>query len=117
EETGAISFEVYTGGAEGVEERIHAQGRAVVEGEAGAFEEALEIDLSALRGQCVAEYSGERCYGVFGRMGLEYGPGHRSVERLWVGSDGTGAGGVVVAELRLPEAVRGTEEEYVLHPS
>src|SRR5439155_1119261 len=109
EETGAISFEVYTGGGDGCEERVHAHGRAEVEEEGAA--EAPPIDLLALRGQCEEEHSAERCYEAFARMGMVYGPGLRSVERLRVGSE------AVVAELRLPEAVRGSEGEYVLHPS
>ena len=70
------------------------------------------LDLNALRERCMrARIDAQTCYSGFETGGIEYGPGHRAIQMLQVGD------GEVLAKLKLPEAVAGTEGDYVLHPS
>jgi hypothetical protein len=50
-------------------------------------------------------------YERFARMGLSYGPSHRSVTAIYLGPKG------LLAELHLPVSVEATQRDYVLHPS
>ncbi|MBP2857475.1 SDR family NAD(P)-dependent oxidoreductase [Dickeya oryzae] len=51
------------------------------------------------------------CYQAFRQLGIVYGPGHQGVETLYL------AKGRVLARLSLPETLRETLNDYVLHPS
>ena len=43
--------------------------------------------------------------------GLDYGPGFRGIEKLYVGQD------QLLAKISLPSSVRNTQGQFVLHPS
>ena len=53
----------------------------------------------------------DQCYEAFKAIGFEYGPGHRGIESVHIGS------GQVLAKLALPASVSGTRDQFVLHPS
>jgi len=65
-----------------------------------------------MRRQCApSSISAEACYAAFDRMGLNYGPGHRGLGELFVGS------GLALARIALPDALKASQDSYVLHPS
>ncbi|WP_426455110.1 SDR family oxidoreductase [Paenibacillus sp. S-38] len=107
EENGEIGFEVYREGEDG-ETVVHSQGRAVPFEASGA----PVIDLPAVQAQCGERLiAGSACYEAFEAMGLSYGEAHRGIERIHAGV------GQVLARLTLPEGIRSTREQYVMHPS
>src|SRR5262249_17287915 len=70
------------------------------------------LDLATLRLQCDRRSLGaEACYQAFKAVGIDYGPGHRGIAALYVGSDR------VLARLRLPATVADTWDSFGLHPS
>jgi acyl transferase domain-containing protein/acyl carrier protein len=90
---------------------VHAQGRVVLE--QGAPRE--RVDVEALRSRSTRSVSRAECYEQFARVGLKYGESHQGVDQLHAGEDDHGR--YVLGELRLPQAVSSTRDEYVLHPS
>jgi acyl transferase domain-containing protein len=74
---------------------------------------ALEtaIDLGAIRRRCPREFSREACYDYFQKLGLDYGPLYRGIERAWQGE--REALGLVV----LPEGLAGEAADFLFHPA
>jgi len=116
-ENGEIEFEIYTTrqDAAGEEEVVHAQGRAVLM-ETRSAEAVEPINLPLLRSQCDAVIDVAQCYAAFSAMGLEYGPAHRGLTGVQVGTD-TEGDRFVLAHVTLPLCVSETRDLYVLHPS
>lgn len=107
-EDDTVSYQIYTGACEDSRGQvIHSQGTA-------AFEENPELpllDILELMTLCNKfELTPEQCYKHFKNSGLDYGPGHQCIEKIFVGQ------GQVVAKLYVPEAVREDRQQYVLHP-
>ncbi|MEV7775552.1 SDR family NAD(P)-dependent oxidoreductase [Kitasatospora sp. NPDC086791] len=108
-----VGFEIFSaadGAEDGTGDRvIHGEGSVVVD---DAPAPAARLDLAALRAACRGpEVDAEQAYRTFRAHGIDYGPGHRGVERILTGD------GQVLAELALPGAVRDTLDAYVLHPA
>jgi acyl transferase domain-containing protein len=105
-------YGIYTVDEEG-EEVLHSQGVGWVREEE---RESARVDVEGLRKSCEEVLGREPMYEAFVQMGLEYGAGHRGIVEA---RRGIGEGGreQVLAQLRLPEEVAGTQEQYVLHPS
>ena len=55
--------------------------------------------------------SSQACYKAFKRMGIDYGPAHQGLEKIYVGDN------EVLAKLTLPACVSGTKDQFILHPS
>ena len=53
----------------------------------------------------------EECYEAFKTMGIDYGPAHQGLVKLYVGDN------EVLAKLTLPACVSGTQNHFTLHPS
>lgn len=108
EENGDIAFEIYGGiGGEDSESIVYSQGNAVISG----MQEEQFLDIESIKSQCDREsVSSSRCYDVFRDIGIEYGPGHRGIEMMYVGN------GRVLAKLGLPESMSNALDKYVLHP-
>lgn len=105
---GPVEFEIRAlDGQKSDEEIVYGQGRA----EQGLSAAPPVIDLDALRASAPLEYSAGQCYAVFAALGIDYGPGHRGLDKLYAGP------ALVMARLRLPEAIQDTARQYVLHPS
>ncbi|BBB93441.1 MAG TPA: SDR family NAD(P)-dependent oxidoreductase [Methylomusa anaerophila] len=104
-----IAYEIYSrSGEAGDGPIVHSQGSAVL----SPVAEAPAADLPALQAQCSQRiFSPDQCYEAFQAMGIDYGPAHRGIERVYVGS------GQVLAKLSLPLAVAATRDQFVLHPS
>ena len=118
EDNGNISYEIYTekGNNDGETSEIivHSQGVAVVLGATDQPTSRPNLDIEFLKSTYSQEALGStECYKTFERMGLHYGPAHRGVEQIYVGTKKDS----ILAKLRLPDSVSATREEYELHPS
>nr|WP_158700730.1 SDR family NAD(P)-dependent oxidoreductase [Bacillus paralicheniformis] len=104
-----IEFKIYSENEANAEDKItHSQGLAVLD----LANQRPVLNLQELLDHCNEHtFSGQECYENYMNMGIEYGPGQRSVESLHVGD------GQLLAQLRLPDALLESFEEYVLHPS
>ncbi|MGK3983833.1 SDR family NAD(P)-dependent oxidoreductase [Sorangium sp. So ce136] len=103
---GKIGYEISSQGGERSEAAIHGQGSALF----APVEEVPVLDLAALRAACGrGALSSERVYRAFADMGIHYGPSHRGVTEVHVGS------GELLAKLSLPANVW-EAGRYVIHP-
>jgi acyl transferase domain-containing protein/acyl carrier protein len=110
EDNGEIAYEIY-GEPEAVDVKsvVHSQGIAVLSVDS---DEAPTMDLKALQAQCSQQtLSSTECYEAFRAMGIDYGPAHQGIVKIYVGL------GQVLAKLSLPSSVSNTQEQFVLHPS
>lgn len=109
EADGAIRYQIYgEDPAVDGEAPIYCQGAVLL----NPAPEAQRIDLAALRSQYgPRELSSDRCYAVFRRFGVVYGPAYQGIERVYLGE------GRVLAKLSLPQAVLATGDCFELHPS
>ncbi len=91
----------------GADAVVHSRGQVVRGPGAPAV-----LDIERIRAACDrAELEAERLYPLYERIGFDYGPAHRGVERLHIGRD------EVLVRLVPPRSVRDTLDAYVLHPS
>ncbi len=87
---------------------VHSQGVAVF----ASADQHPKLDLKALQETCTQRVlSAEECYTVFKKIGIEYGPAHQGIEKLYVGDD------EVLAQLKIPSCVLETKDQFTLHPS
>ncbi len=124
EENGEIAYEIYSkpeknnGSATTVSRQrlrddmdtriVHSQGMALF----ALGSQRPQLDLKALQERCTQSVlSVDECYEVFKRMGLEYGPAHKGIEKLYVGDH------EVLAQLTLPSPVSETKDQFTLYPS
>jgi polyketide synthase PksM len=112
EESGSITYEIYTQpetqhtGNE--EPLLHSLGSAVI----GSFGRPSSLDLSGLEGACnKVILTPDQCYDAFRAMGVDYGPAHQGLERVYVGEN------QVLARLRLPSLISDTAGQFTIHPS
>ncbi len=112
-EGGVVAFAVVSGGGGGAEQ-LHAQGEVRLEEAACA---RPSIDVAAVESRCRRLLRADDCYppdeGGASKpgVGVNLGPSLRSIKLLRVGD------GEALAELELPEVVRETSGQFVLHPS
>ncbi|WP_123057292.1 SDR family oxidoreductase, partial [Desulfocucumis palustris] len=106
--SGEIAYRIYSEpGALDTEPVVHSQGSATL----SPASKAPILDLKALQARCSrGSLSSGGCYQAFRAMGIDYGPGYRGIEKVYVGQ------GQVLAKLSLPPSVSGTAEQFVLHP-
>nr|WP_092067193.1 SDR family NAD(P)-dependent oxidoreductase [Dendrosporobacter quercicolus]NSL46455.1 SDR family NAD(P)-dependent oxidoreductase [Dendrosporobacter quercicolus DSM 1736]SDL51052.1 Acyl transferase domain-containing protein [Dendrosporobacter quercicolus] len=110
EDNGEIAFEIYSYANEtDTGPVIHSRGSAVL---SSTLRQGLTLDIAALQAKCTLNtLSAKQCYDAYCVMGLDYGPGHKGVELVYIGL------GEVLAKLSLPGFVSNTLHQYVLHPS
>ncbi|MBY9087709.1 PfaD family polyunsaturated fatty acid/polyketide biosynthesis protein, partial [Paenibacillus sp. HN-1] len=108
-DNGEIAYEIYSeSNGENNEPIIHNQGVAVW----NRGVEGLTLNLKELQSECSQHIlTQDQCYDAYKRMGIEYGIGHKGIEKVYVGTE------QVLAKLSLPTSLSKTEEQYVLHPS
>lgn len=108
-----IEFEFHTL-VEGKAQAMHARGLAY---RTELSDQQQSLDLNALREATQGrEMPAERLYQMFSALGIDYGPGHRGVKRLYLGS------GQILSELQLPDVLQSNDlqagaDDFVLHPS
>lgn len=75
-------------------------------------EKAPEADLKPYtKGNWDKTLTQMECYQLFASMGIDYGPAHRGIQKLYIRNN------EVFAELTLPESVAENADQYILHPS
>ncbi|MCI3900370.1 SDR family NAD(P)-dependent oxidoreductase [Streptomyces spectabilis] len=110
--TDGYAYTLHTVGPDG-ERALSSQGRAHL---ADAPAERPALPLADLRAACAATaFTAADVYGLYDRVGMEYGPAQRSLTALAVGTDTAGRP-QALAELRLPRAAE-PADAYGLHPS
>ncbi|MFI1761427.1 SDR family NAD(P)-dependent oxidoreductase [Streptomyces sp. NPDC020800] len=110
----SIAFEIYSHPGQDPAARpvIHSEGVVLVPPAPEGGTPRTTVDLAALRAQCRdMELDVGQVYGAFAAHGIDYGPGHRGIQRLWAGE------GQAVARLVLPDSVGTTLDAYGLHPA
>ncbi len=114
EENGEIFYEIYTDSPNPEEEfLLYSQGVVILT----AFDNPQSVNLDDLRAKFNKNgLSPKECYNVFKVMGIDYGPAHQGLEKIYVGEDGEGRA-EVLAKLTLPSSVLNTKEQFILHPS
>ena len=120
DESGRISYEICGEGATNGDGRVgYSQGTVVLRSakrqhdsaQAQERTEPPRLDLASLEQRCGGgSLEPEECYEIYGKLGLDYGPAYRGIEKIYVGR------GEALAKLRLPSAVS-NDDKYVLHPS
>ncbi len=90
---------------------VHAQMKIA----SGAGMKEPPRDLDALRNRPARHVSGGEAYAVFDAMGLIYGPSHRLISDIAVSTEAAGEP-QVLARLDLPETLRSSLGDFVLHP-
>ncbi|UMR33393.1 SDR family NAD(P)-dependent oxidoreductase [Massilia sp. MB5] len=102
-----IGYEIYRDSADG--EIVYGKGSLLPAGRESVL---ARHDLKALQAQCSQDrLSAEECYAAFDKTGLSYGPGHRGLLNILLGTD------LALAQIRLPESVQAAFERFELHPS
>ena len=112
EENNEISYKIYSspGGSElnDIDPEIYSQGRVVPVSNT----EVPTLDLKDLQARCNQKvFSAAEVYAFFKMIGIDYGPGHQGVEKIYIGP------GRVLAKISLPASISNTREQYILHPS
>ncbi|HXH41922.1 MAG TPA: SDR family NAD(P)-dependent oxidoreductase [Thermoanaerobaculia bacterium] len=101
-----IDFDFY--GLDAEQEIIHCQGHAVLSQQPSP----APLDLEKLKGRMVqGQLEPVSVYAAFTRKGLVYGPSFQGITAIYQGN------AELLADLRLPAAVKDTSADYVLHPS
>ncbi len=87
---------------------VYCQGCAVL----WPMTEVPALNLDTLQAECQqSSLSSLQCYDAFRSMGLDYGPGHQGLGKMYVGE------GQVLAQLSLPSSVSESQDQFGLHPS
>ena len=107
EENGSVSYEIYSDAPEAdAGPVVYSQGSALPI----TVPEAQTLDIKALQAECVDVLEPSRIYEAYKALGVSYGPGHRGIEKMYVGD------GLVMAKLSLPSSIIDTMDQFVLHP-
>ncbi|MCP4494717.1 MAG: type I polyketide synthase, partial [Gammaproteobacteria bacterium] len=115
EENGELTYEIYSqsdskSGEEDAEHVVHSQGAAHIN-QMNTTGEVPALDIESLKAECDQKrFSSDECYETFAKAGLEYGAGHRGIEKIYVGE------GRALAKLALPASVSDTADQFILHP-
>ncbi|NQX71930.1 polyketide synthase dehydratase domain-containing protein, partial [Paenibacillus alba] len=111
-DNGEIQYEIYSPNEGNEEVTVHSEGSILVYTAEDTAEDTPVLDIEALIESChQKELASKQCYEGFITMGMEYGPAHKGIERIYVGQ------GQAIAKLRLPDAIADTEEQFKLHPA
>ncbi|HIJ54486.1 MAG TPA: SDR family NAD(P)-dependent oxidoreductase, partial [Deltaproteobacteria bacterium] len=104
----AIGFYVVTKDDAG-KDRVHAQGKISSVGSDSGPRDRL--DIKAVKADSKATLNRDDCYRMFRSAGLDYGPGFRVVEKIFL------TGKKALSRWVLPEAYRESRGMFVLHPA
>lgn len=109
EKNGDISFEIYSESDAVHNNRIvHSKGTSAL---CASIKESTR-DIKALQAECIEDQlSPDQLYAAFKKLGIEYGPSHRGVQKVYLGQD------KVLAKISLPLSVAESQNDFVLHPS
>ncbi|MES2311553.1 MAG: type I polyketide synthase, partial [Pseudomonadota bacterium] len=103
---GRFAFEIYDDIDDGT---VYSQGVVV---KRASDPDAVTHDLASIRAHCGRpRRDANAYYALFERMGLAYGPAHRSLGEFFVGE------AEALARIVLPETSKSSQGDYRLHPS
>ncbi|MCP4160488.1 MAG: SDR family NAD(P)-dependent oxidoreductase [Deltaproteobacteria bacterium] len=106
ENNGEIAYEIYSDSGE-EDVAVYNQGKAVLY----ITEDTTTLDIKAIQEECnQTVLSSAQCYETFKAIGLEYGPAHQGIEKIYVGEN------QILSKLVLPPTVLNTKDQYMLHP-
>ncbi|MEW6381385.1 MAG: polyketide synthase dehydratase domain-containing protein, partial [bacterium] len=105
-----VEYEVSTTG-EGNRRVVHSQGKLVYDGQGLETAGAQLIDIEAIKARCHGLKSAQECYQAFQSGGLKYGPGFQTIRELFFN------GKEALARLEVPQNLKGSIQEFGLHPS
>ena len=109
QEGGEIEYEIFSESEnDDTEAIVYSKGNAVI----GSVKEGNTLDLKTL----LEEFNqnvipADKCYEEFRRMGIDYGLGFQSIEKIYAGTN------KVLAKLALTPSLSNTINQFVLHPS
>jgi len=109
EDTGDFRYQIYSDAETAETSRIqHSEGLVSY----SPVHERPCLDLQRIKTRCSQKIlSANECYAAFSQIGIDYGPGHKAIEALYIGT------GEAMAKLKLPASVFDNHEQFVLHPS
>lgn len=107
EEPGELTFEIYSSQAN-EEEVIHCQGRAKILRQSTSPSIVLE---NLKKYGWKAELQSAECYRIFEKAGIDYGPGHRAIEKVYTSDH------QAFSKLKMPDFSPENLKLYFLHPS
>ncbi|ODS25133.1 hypothetical protein AB835_00250 [Candidatus Endobugula sertula] len=111
-----ITYEIYTGPADpsDLKTSVRCQGVATFSfcDKYSAINIEKSLDIPHLKSQLSQESLDiKQCYEHFKQTGMYYGLSHQAIDALYIGDY------QVLAKLSLPECVKDTQTQFVLHPS
>ncbi|HEX3029322.1 MAG TPA: polyketide synthase dehydratase domain-containing protein, partial [Clostridia bacterium] len=108
-DNGQISYEFYNRSNEGdTDRKVYSQGMAAL----SSCMEYPSWDIGELKAHCSRDtISFGRYYDIYRAGGIDYGPGYRGVDEVYIGEDR------LLARLSLPASISDTKDMFVLHPS
>ncbi|WP_440119621.1 SDR family NAD(P)-dependent oxidoreductase [Paenibacillus sp. QZ-Y1] len=108
-ERGILRYEISAEGNEPLDRLSCGTGRVALK----SLDPVDRLDIlsliAAMREKSLLDH--ETIYGRLREQGLEYGPGHQAIERMYIGS------GQALAHLNIPSHIEHTLGDYALHPS
>ena len=110
EETGEIAYEIYTNAQNREDDPLlHSQGVATPV----ALEQIPSLKLADLQARLNEHrLNPEACYAAFKKMGIEYGPAHQGLAKMYGGDN------EVLAKTNLTRlCFPGPKDQFILHPS
>lgn len=108
EDNGEIAYEVYSEQEAGGEPVLHSQGSA----EVCSVNDHASLDIESLLTECNRDIiSSSKIYETYSAMGIQYGPAHQGIQKVYLGS------GQALAKLSLPSSVTDAAAPFTLHPS
>ncbi|NJM14107.1 MAG: SDR family NAD(P)-dependent oxidoreductase [Bacteroidales bacterium] len=114
DELGEIFYEVYAASSvPGENDIVYSQGTAA----RADFTKQPVLNLPELQKQLNQKYlDPEEFYEGFKEMGIQYGPAHKGLEKIYIGQNAQGTS-EVLAKIKMPSAVLNTKDQFLLHPS
>lgn len=104
-----VKYEVWS--EEKDEERIvYAQGGLLYKDTVSTGNEG-SFDIDAFKNGCTSTLSSNACYDIFSEGGLNYGPGFRSIKKLYISDESA------LSYLELPEVLTEDLSSFQLHPT
>ncbi|WP_371400213.1 SDR family NAD(P)-dependent oxidoreductase [Bacillus wiedmannii] len=109
EENGEIFYKIYRApDAEDKNTIVYSQGRALL----SSCTQVPNMELKVLKEECnQGELLSSQYYEYFRNIGIDYGPAHQGIEKVYIGHE------TLLAKLSLPSCVYDTQDEFVLHPT
>jgi acyl transferase domain-containing protein/thioesterase domain-containing protein/acyl carrier protein/phosphohistidine swiveling domain-containing protein/SAM-dependent methyltransferase len=103
-----MTYHIYSQSFDSLTESIlHSQGTAIIV----RIDDIPTYDINSLKSKCnLKKLTSDDCYEALANAGLKYGPGHRGIDKVYVGKN------QVLARLVLSYSDHDTQGQFVIHP-